>query len=56
MNGERFAPFQEKAARLEVCDFPVPSQDVTNQLSLFGNNLIIPGQGEFGLFSGLVRF
>ncbi len=29
-------------------DFPVPSWDVTNELSLAGNNLIIPGQGEFG--------
>jgi hypothetical protein len=30
--------------------FPSPRLDVTNQqLSLAGNNLIIPGQGEFGL-------
>jgi hypothetical protein len=28
--------------------FPVPTQDVTNQNSLVGNNLSIPGQGEFG--------
>jgi hypothetical protein len=36
----------------KVSDFPVPSQDATNQtltkLSLAGSNLIIPGQGEFG--------
>jgi hypothetical protein len=28
----------------KVIDFPVPSRDVTYQLSLAGNNLIIPGQ------------
>jgi hypothetical protein len=28
--------------------FPVPSQDVTNQTFLAGNNLIIPSQGEIG--------
>ncbi len=27
--------------------FPVPSRDITTKLSLAGNNLIIPGQGEF---------
>jgi hypothetical protein len=33
----------------KVSDFPVPSRDVTiNKLSLAGNNLIIPGQREFG--------
>ncbi len=31
--------------------FPSPRRDVTNQqLSLAGHNLIIPGQGEFGLW------
>jgi hypothetical protein len=34
----------------QISDFPVPSRDVnvTNKLSLAKNNLIIPGQGEFG--------
>jgi hypothetical protein len=31
-----------------VIFFPVPSREVTNQVSLAGNNLIYPGQGEFG--------
>jgi hypothetical protein len=32
----------------KVSDFPIPSRDVTygTKLSLAGNNLIIPGQGE----------
>jgi hypothetical protein len=35
----------------KAIDFPVPSRDVTDQTLLrllAGNNLIIPGQGEFG--------
>ncbi len=32
----------------KVSDFPVPSRDVSNELSLAGNNQIIPRQGEFG--------
>ncbi len=32
----------------KVGDFPVPTRDVTNQILPAGNNLIIPGQGEFG--------
>jgi hypothetical protein len=31
-----------------VYSFPFPSRDVTNQLSLAGKNLIIPGHGGFG--------
>ncbi len=30
-----------------VSDFAFPSRDVTKKLSLAGNNLIIPGQGEW---------
>jgi hypothetical protein len=29
-------------------DFPVPSRDVTNQTLPGRDNLIVPGQGEFG--------
>ena len=33
----------------KVIDFPVRNREVTiAKLSLAGNNLIIPGQGEFG--------
>ncbi len=32
----------------KVVDFPVPSREVTNKISLAGNNLIFPVQGEFG--------
>ncbi len=33
----------------KVIDFPVPSRDASlTKLSLVGNNLIIPDQGEFG--------
>jgi hypothetical protein len=32
----------------KVNDFPVPSRDVTYQTLPGGNNLIIPGQREFG--------
>jgi hypothetical protein len=36
----------------KVSDFPIPSQDVTNQTlpdrELFNTSLIIPGQGMFG--------
>jgi hypothetical protein len=35
-----------------VCGFPVPSRDVTYQLSLAGNHLIISGQGEFDIPGG----
>ncbi len=40
-------PYTEK----KVTDYPVPSRDVTNQTPPgreYGNNLIIPGLGEFG--------
>jgi len=30
----------------KVCDLPFPNRDVTAKLSLAGNNLIIPRQGE----------
>ncbi len=33
---------------MKVNDFLVPSRDVTNQTLPGGNNLIFPGQGEFG--------
>jgi hypothetical protein len=35
----------------KVCDFPIPSRDVTYSYTILSpgeNNLIIPGQGEFG--------
>jgi hypothetical protein len=32
----------------KVNEFPVPSRDDTNQTLPGGNNLTIPGQGEFG--------
>jgi hypothetical protein len=38
----------EKYTVKKVIDFPVPSRDVTTKLSLAGNNLVIPGQREFG--------
>ncbi len=42
-----FLPMQYTVKK--VSDFPVPSRDVTDQQSQARNNLIIPGQGEFGL-------
>jgi hypothetical protein len=40
----------------KVTDFPVPSRDVTDlTLPLAGNILIIPGQGEFGQLTPLLR-
>ncbi len=32
---------------IKVIDYPVPSREVTKQIPLAGNNLIIPGQGDF---------
>jgi hypothetical protein len=43
-----FKPHMNTYTVKKVTDFPVPSRDVTTKLYLAGNNLIIPGQGEFG--------
>jgi hypothetical protein len=46
-----FLPLHRKK---KVCEFPVPSRDVTTKLSLGGNNDVItefiPAQGEFGTY------
>ncbi len=44
---EHSTPWMRYAVK-KVRGFPVPRRDVTYQLPLAGNNLIITGQGEFG--------
>jgi hypothetical protein len=43
---EQFSPFFAYTLSKKVIVFPVPYRDVTNQLSLAGNNLKILGQEE----------
>jgi hypothetical protein len=52
MDFEQKSLMQEHSIHCQkkVTDFPVPSRGMSQaNLSLAGKNLIIPGQGEFGL-------